>query len=85
VPSKKLIAVHSRVIGRAVPAVRKGNMRKRPGSESLARRIPQRRMHPEFNMGRESRVAGKQLQPKVEGTSENIIREHIGKKKRTKT
>jgi hypothetical protein len=73
----ELIAIRTRVIRRALPAVRKGRRRKRPGSESTARRIPQRRMCPEFNMGRDSRVARKQLQPKVEGTSDKIIRKLI--------
>jgi hypothetical protein len=67
VSRKEKIAVHTRVIRRAVPVVRKGN-------ECSARRIPQRRMRPEFNMGRDNRVARKQLQPKTEGTSDKFIR-----------
>jgi hypothetical protein len=74
---KELIAVHTRVIRRAVPAVCKGNMRKKPGSESTARRFPQRRMEPEFNMGRDNQVAIKQLQPKSQRTSDKIIRKPI--------
>jgi hypothetical protein len=53
VSSKKLIAVHIRVIRHAVPAVCKGNMLKRPGSESTARRMPQSKKHLKFNMGRQ--------------------------------
>jgi hypothetical protein len=34
----------------------------------------QRRVHPEFNMGRDNRVARKQLQMKIEGTSDKIIK-----------
>jgi hypothetical protein len=45
---KELIAIHRRVIRGAVPAVRKGKILMRPGSESTARRMPQR-MCPEFN------------------------------------
>jgi hypothetical protein len=75
--SKKLIAVHTRIIQRAVPAVRKGNMRKMPGNESTARRMPQSKMHLKFNMGRDNRVARKQLQPKRLRTSDKIIRKHI--------
>jgi hypothetical protein len=77
VSRKELIAVHTRVIRCAVPAVRKGNIRKRPGSESTASRIPQRKMHPEFNIGIDNRVARKQLQLKIQGTSDNIIRKPI--------
>jgi hypothetical protein len=38
--------------------------RKGPDSESTARRMLQNKMHLEFNMGRDNRVARKQLQPK---------------------
>jgi hypothetical protein len=38
---KELIAVHTRVTRHAIPAERKGNMRKRAGSENTARRMPQ--------------------------------------------
>jgi hypothetical protein len=54
VSRKELIAFHTRVIRRAVPAVRKGNMRKRPGSENTAIRMPQSKMHLKFNMGRDN-------------------------------
>jgi hypothetical protein len=77
--SKKLIAVHTRIIRRAAPAVRKGNMRKRPDSESTARRMPHSRMHLGFNMGRDH----KQLQPKSQRTSDKIIRKHIEIKEQT--
>jgi hypothetical protein len=79
VSSKELIAVNSRAIGRAVPAVRKGNMRmrKRLGSESTARRMPHSRMHLQFNMGRDNRVARQRLQLKSQGTSANIIRKLV--------
>jgi hypothetical protein len=50
---------------------------KRPGSESTARRMPQSKMHPEFNMGSDNRVARKQLQLKIQGTSDKCIRKHI--------
>jgi hypothetical protein len=52
-------------------------MRKRPGNESTARRNPQSKMHLKFNMGRDNRVARKQLQLKIRGTSDKIIRKHI--------
>jgi hypothetical protein len=74
---KKLIAVHIRVIRRALPVVCKRNMRKRPGSESIARRIPQERICPEFNIGKDNRVVKKQLQPKVERTSDKFIKKFI--------
>jgi hypothetical protein len=77
VSHKELIADHTKVIRCAVPAVLKGNMCKRPGSESSARRILQRRMGPEFNMGRDNQVARNQLQLKIEGTSDKIIRKLI--------
>jgi hypothetical protein len=74
---KELIAVYTRIIRRAVPAVRKGNMRKRPGSESTAMRMPQSKMHLEFNMRRDHRLARKQIQPKSQRTSDKIIRKLI--------
>jgi hypothetical protein len=79
VSHKKLVAVHSRVIRHAVPAVSKRNMRKRPGSENTARRIPESRMasvktevHPE--LGTDDPVARKQLQLTNDRTSDRIIR-----------
>jgi hypothetical protein len=76
-------SLSTRVIRCAVPVLRKGKIHKRLGSESTARRMPQRRKHSEFNMGRDNRVARKQLQLKIEGTSDKFIREHI--EIRTKT
>jgi hypothetical protein len=52
-------------------------MGKRAGSESTSRRMPQSRMHLEFNMGRDNRVARKQQQLKSQRTSDNIIRKLI--------
>jgi hypothetical protein len=75
--SRKELIVHTRVIQRAVPAVRKVNMRNRPGSGSTARRMPQNKMHLEFNMGRENRLARRQLQLKSQRTSDKIIRKLI--------
>jgi hypothetical protein len=72
--SKKLIAVHTRVTRHVLPAVRKGNMRKRPDSENAARRMPQSKMHLEFNIGRDNRVERKSLQPTERKTSGRIIR-----------
>jgi Mg2+ and Co2+ transporter CorA len=83
--SKKLIAVHTRVTRHALPAVRKRNMRKRPDSENTARRMPQSKMHLEFNMGRDNRVARKQLQPKSQRTTDKFIREPIEIKDMEKT
>jgi hypothetical protein len=77
VSSKKLTPVHTRVIRPAVPDVRKGNKRKRPVNESTARRMPQSKMHLKFNMGKEKRIARKQLQLKIQGTSDRIIRKLI--------
>jgi hypothetical protein len=77
VSRKGLIAVHTRVIRRAVPVVRKGNIRKRTGSESTAGRMPQSKMHLESYKGREKRVARKQIQPKSQRTSDKIIRKLI--------
>jgi hypothetical protein len=77
VSRKELIAVHTRVIRRAVLAVRKGNMRKRPGSENTARRMPQSKMHLGFNMGSDNRLARKQIQRKSQRTSDKIIRKLI--------
>jgi hypothetical protein len=39
--------------------------------------LPQRRRHPEFNMGRDNRVARKQLQLKSRGTCDKFIRKPI--------
>jgi hypothetical protein len=55
-------------------------MHKRPGSENTARRIPQRRMCPELNMGRDNRVMRKQLTLTKERTSDLIIRKPIATK-----
>jgi hypothetical protein len=74
VSSEKLIAVHSRVIQRAVPAVRKGNMRKRSGSENTARRMPQSKTSQKFNMRRDNRVEKVPLPPTEGKTSDRIIR-----------
>jgi hypothetical protein len=52
-------------------------MSKRPDSENTARRMPQSKMHLECNMGRDNRVARKQLQPKSQRTTDKIIREPI--------
>jgi hypothetical protein len=45
--------------------------------ESTARRMPQSRMHLRFNMGRDNRVARKQIQPKRQRTTEKIIKKLI--------
>jgi hypothetical protein len=52
-------------------------MRKRPGSESSARRMPQSKMCLKFNMGRDKRLARKQLQLKIQGISDKISRKPI--------
>jgi hypothetical protein len=83
VSCEKLIAVQRREIRRAVPAVHKGNMCKRPGSKSSASVTPQRRMRPEFNIGTDDRVSRKQLKLTIERTSNRIIRKPI-KTKATK-
>jgi hypothetical protein len=49
----------------------------RPGNESTARRRPQSGMHLEFNMGRDNRVARKQLQAKSQRISDKIFRKFI--------
>jgi hypothetical protein len=73
--AERLSSVHTRVIRGAVPAVRKG-----PGNESTARRMPQSKMHLKFNMGRDNRLARKQLQLKSQRTSDKIIRKLIDMK-----
>jgi hypothetical protein len=77
VSCKELITVHTRVICRAVPAVWKGNMRKGPGSESSARRTPQRRMCPEFNMGRDNQVERESPQP-TKSTKQVVRLQDVG-------
>jgi hypothetical protein len=63
VSRKEPIAVHTRVTRHAVPAVSKGNKRKRPRSDSSARRIAESRtasveteIRPEFRLGIDDRA-----------------------------
>jgi hypothetical protein len=86
---KKLNAGRRRVIRRAVPAVHKGNMRKKPGNEITARKIPESRAasvtteaKPEFNTRIDDRVARKQLQPAKERTSDRVIMKPIKRKRK---
>jgi hypothetical protein len=73
VSSKKLIIVHTIIIRRAVPAVRKENMHKRPDNKSTARGMPQSRINLKFNLRRDNRVARKQPQLNSQRTSDKYF------------
>jgi hypothetical protein len=78
---QKLSAARKRVIRRAVPAVRKGNIRKGPGRNSVGRVHPKsrtfgkkQRLHSEYNKKINCQGSRQQLRLWMKRTSNRIIR-----------
>jgi hypothetical protein len=78
---QKVSAAHKRVIRRAIPAVRKGNIRKGPGKDGSVRRAPKgrrlqktHRISPECNIGIRNRGPKDQLHLRMKRTSDRVIR-----------
>jgi hypothetical protein len=78
---QKVSAARKRVIRRAIPAVRKGNIRKGPGKDGSARGAPKgrrlqktHRIIPECNNGIRNRGPKDQLRLRMKRTSDRIIR-----------
>jgi hypothetical protein len=78
---QKVSAARKRVIRRAIPAVRKGNIRKGPGKDGSARGAPKgrrlektHRISPECNIGIRNRGLKDQLCLRMKRTSDRIIR-----------
>jgi hypothetical protein len=78
---QKLSAARKRVIRRAIPAVRKGNIRKSPGKDSTARRAPKgrrlvkiRRRGQDCNIGIWNRGSKNQLHLRMRRTSSRNYR-----------